>query len=940
MSSDKISISIPVDTCISGKFHQYTIKAIACMSNRTFTYNCIDETGKAWRLKLYNGMSSVSKEKIVRILQVKPIGTVLPTDIGEYANTLFTVFPLHSVSDFSQTKVSITFLADIFIPQMANILNSFHKNGIIIRDICPEHILFSEKGNKMAFSGVGNTAQLTGKANMTFEPGFSHHKSYIAPEIEKSGYGIASDFFALGVTLLTIVKGYNPMENISRNVLLSELSKGLVPGIDVEHLKNTSPKMYSLEDQIYYLILGLMIPNPQMRWGYNEIQCWIKKQFIPITYSGVKVDYQFSEPFVIGGEKCWNKNQLATAIAKQKTDVIKNEIIKSLPDFCKKIDLNCAEKIYETCHNDTLSLNSKIFKCVYLIEPSLNGFWWNGQVFHNLSSLSEFAVASDENITFLSEILKNKCLSFFLYARSSFNVKDKNKLNEFINYELWEEECPKKGAYRCAMSYFAQKQDRFFWLENKRFKSVDELLANYYYSGKKLKEISASILKNKMFLAWLWANGYGNMGEKAVIVANDNPDMSFVLLLEICEAAALSKKAVLCARELYMRWGNYAPIFWLIKNIDGYQCNDYNNQIIYDDFKNSGLNNSLKISELSENAQQFVIKYNLFISQTLDNPFLIHNGNIDSVFTYYPLYDDYYFCCEWEDFKVSPAFLKSIDEPTDKSVISGWLNSFENKESERLHNYLNLLPSTDKNKIDGKKILSKKMCSGIIFGNFFITIINLIVSCICIYFEFPYAILFFAVALMFPIWSTILYRNKKRRIKSQNNAVDIIFSKRNHVNSLIDSLPDLNVELLNLITDKTSKKSKVDIKKISSFKLNDSQLEIESIEFGFGGIILGIISFIGNFALIASMLFCINTDLDFNECVIGFILYAIAYFIVLPFIITSGQGLNNGLRWLIASFILLTVMAVGTCIDELFCFGSVVLPVAIGIIVLIICIFL
>ncbi len=659
----KMRLSLPPGTVLRGIKHTYTVKNIICLSERSITVLCNSEDGRSWRLKFYNGNTSVTEEIQRKILSIPMQGVVLPIDIGEFSNIRFSVFPMLSITSTDKFPMSLQLLVDKIIPQLAYVLEQYHKQGVLLRDICPEHILYKPAEQQIAYSGFSNPIMLRGRANVSKSPGWGQHFSYLAPEIEQYGYSTCSDYFALGVTLLTLVKGMNPIETMSRKEFLEKLSRGSVPGIDIPYLKSTPYELYSIEDKIFYLVLGLLIPDPRKRWGYEEIRCWLHNQHIPLVAKGGKTRYQFSEPFVIGNTKCWNEKELAITLASQK-EAWNESTMQRLVKFSKTHQMKCCDMFSMYYEDQRISPKGKIFRCIYTLNPTMSGLWWDAVCYPNMQGLIREVNRNQFHINVVSQMLQDQCFSYFCRLRGKIKESVQKNIPEFEQMEQMEIANPGTGVYRCVMRFAQQAQSRTFAIEGTNYTSIYQLLNNFKDNGKRLKSLSRLILANHSFQAWLWANGMEQAGKYANQMAEEHPERSFFLLLSICESQAKEEGTRRLARSLFLHWGEYAPIIWLANNIQHYKVVSKNHEVLFEVFAKAKfcLSDSLEI--LAQNAQNLLVDYQTFVSRTITD-FSVFQQEEDALYEYgyYPVQRDGLFNCKWENgLEVCPAFLRYVEE--------------------------------------------------------------------------------------------------------------------------------------------------------------------------------------------------------------------------------------------------------------------------------------
>ncbi|MCR5734339.1 MAG: serine/threonine-protein kinase, partial [Lachnospiraceae bacterium] len=262
-------VSLPPGTMLSGNRSEYEVKKFIGVSDRSISVICKDRQGREYRLKLYDGEHPVDGKLLEKCLQTVTDGVVRFIDSGSYQNCFFMVCENYPFKSIDRQTISVQTIRSVILPGILSVMHAFHERQVVLRDIAPEHILYDHDSKAVYYLGFSNILYLGKKAAFLREPGYGQKGIYIAPEAEKRGYGPASDHFSLGVMLLNILKGEKAFEGITQEAFYSELKAGRVPGIDIKYLKNTSYDMYSTEDKLYYLILGLLIPDPDKRWGYG-----------------------------------------------------------------------------------------------------------------------------------------------------------------------------------------------------------------------------------------------------------------------------------------------------------------------------------------------------------------------------------------------------------------------------------------------------------------------------------------------------------------------------------------------------------------------------------------------------------------------------------------------------------------------------------------------
>ena len=149
----------------------------------------------------------------------------------------------------------------LYVAELALAIEHLHRNGIVYRDIKPENILIAPDGHlKLTDFGLSKDISKT-KCTSTF----CGTAEYMAPEIvNQQMYGMAVDWWALGILMYMMLFGDTPFRDDNRSVMFQNITTGKPKFPD-----NADPAAVSL-------IEGLLVKQPGMRRGLKEMK---KHQF-------------------------------------------------------------------------------------------------------------------------------------------------------------------------------------------------------------------------------------------------------------------------------------------------------------------------------------------------------------------------------------------------------------------------------------------------------------------------------------------------------------------------------------------------------------------------------------------------------------------------------------------------------------------------------------
>ena len=177
-----------------------------------------------------------------------------------------------------------------YIQTLASCLRAVHKKGVIHHDIKPDNILFSQNDViKLSDFGIANKNIGT--------------RSYMSPEIFTRNSNTKKDprvdIYALGVTLMELLIGTNPFNNLSIEEILEKHQKVDFP---IQKLSNWQQE----------IILKSINKTPELRFQFMiEFEEAIKAKYVPILF---KKDRLKAAELVGIAEKELNKNKWRSAL--------------------------------------------------------------------------------------------------------------------------------------------------------------------------------------------------------------------------------------------------------------------------------------------------------------------------------------------------------------------------------------------------------------------------------------------------------------------------------------------------------------------------------------------------------------------------------------------------------------------------------------------------
>ena len=177
--------------------------------------------------------------------------------------------------------------------QAAAALAYCHHNNVIHKDIKPSNYFFRDKEHKeivlgdFGISSVMEGGERMHRTTQARTPVYAAPEMYndvIDGEVEITP---AADYYSLGITLMTLWLGENPLSQNER-VMMRKKNEGRLPRIN------------ELPDRVKMIVQGLTAVNPNSRWGYDEVERWFLGEDVKVDISSPLLKYR---SFVVDPER-------------------------------------------------------------------------------------------------------------------------------------------------------------------------------------------------------------------------------------------------------------------------------------------------------------------------------------------------------------------------------------------------------------------------------------------------------------------------------------------------------------------------------------------------------------------------------------------------------------------------------------------------------------
>ena len=257
------------------------------------------------------------------------------------------------------------------LKELHDALRYLHTNGIFHRDLKPENILVREEDPlRLVFSDFGIASLSEASIRFTRGAGTLH---YAAPEQIVAAATVTgkTDYWSLGMILFEMLAGRHPFSELGEYAIAAVIATGSTgTGGNLPFEMIADPKWRTL-------CQGLLVRDPQQRWGSEEVGQWLRGDATLIVSS--QHQKNAIRPYMFAGKEYYDLNSLAVALAANWENAIKDFHRRYLSNWFSGALFNqeLARKSDEILERNDISHDEKI--CFLLYEmTSCSCVYWKG----------------------------------------------------------------------------------------------------------------------------------------------------------------------------------------------------------------------------------------------------------------------------------------------------------------------------------------------------------------------------------------------------------------------------------------------------------------------------------------------------------------------------------------------------------------------------------
>jgi len=469
--------------------------------------------------KIYRREASIKTEVVSALKRINSPHVAKLFDTGTIDGYVYEILPYYPDGSLQNKKVSYEQLKEQYIPALNNGLKALHDQNIIHKDLKPSNIMVDNMTNNIAIIDFGiSSVRDSGMTMLVTKTGMT--PIYSAPETFRNVYLSESDYYSLGITLYELFTGTLPYQGLEQEDLERMISVQRIP----------LPEDMPLD--LKQLILGLTYNdisnrnkknNPNRRWGYKEVDNWLKgiKQVIP----GEGISSNNMTPFKFLNEDYTDIKELTIAMLNNWDEGKKQLYRGYLTQHLQKIDLSLA-KICMKAEQKASQISGQddyiFWDTMYSLNPSIKDFYWQTVNYKNLPALGRSLLEQLQSNTGLNHsfdsALRNNMISKYLRRMEPTKEKQIQALEKIENsFVKAKTNATLRRKYLYLLGYSLSGQ-KIMKLNNASFGTTNELSEHmqslFNHSFEKLQQFCHELINfedelDPQFEAWLLAQGKG-----------------------------------------------------------------------------------------------------------------------------------------------------------------------------------------------------------------------------------------------------------------------------------------------------------------------------------------------------------------------------------------------------------------------------------------------
>ena len=362
-------------------------------------------SGKSFILKYYRRENAVKVSVLKKLQEIRNPCVAPLAGYGEYQGHQYAVIPYYRFPALSEalkagTRFSEEELRQFVIPSVISALKAVHDAGIIHKDLKPANLIPDDTGEHVVLIDFGISSAAGTNTLVVTETGMT--PVYAAPEAIQGIFHRESDYYSLGITVFELFTGFTPFQNAG---LSAEEAARMASVSQIEFPEGFPPELRKLVLGLTYRDLSHRNEpdNPNRRWGYNEVERWLRGEDLPVpgefpggAFAGIMPSFP---PYGFAGTRYTEISALARAMLMHPEAGLR-ELGRGILTHHFGLCDAAREKLCQDAESDFQASPDIIGKygvfcrLMYQLSPETSALFCGGREFQDFRDLGAMAISA------------------------------------------------------------------------------------------------------------------------------------------------------------------------------------------------------------------------------------------------------------------------------------------------------------------------------------------------------------------------------------------------------------------------------------------------------------------------------------------------------------------------------------------------------------------
>lgn len=601
------------------------VRQLSAGTGQAKTYLCENRHGGRFAAKIYPDMNGVGNAVRRFLYQADYPYLVCLLDHGvseiQGRKCAFEIFEYMDQGTLAlRAPLDEYYVEKTVIPCLNEALHGMHEAGFLHRDVKPDNMYgaVSKEGTPCAKLGDFGISVPLGKDGSYCDAALAFTPGYVPAEVLGTGmYSPASDYYGLAVSIYYLLTGKQIYEGMKPDEIMIRTRRG-----ELMHYEGVSRRMASLLE-------GLTVQDPRYRWGYKEVKAWISGANVPVfRYS--QEEQILDPPYQLTARiSCSSLRELAQALCRYPEEGRQHLYDGLLSDSLRRQYQHLSNALSDlTVNHFPHARNAGLTGAVHLIDPSMEGFFWDGRIYEGIFPLLQELrqeVARGSLSASSEELLTSGILSY--YYADVFSEEDMTVVRS-----VEQEAAGNVMRAACELVLRLLPEAIYKPDDNTEIRDIDGYIGFLEKNPAGLKEQIYLDFNKDYFQCWLNVIGYSmafrewrDFFYKGGRISQDGRIMGNVcqFLERICpERQSVLRRMVICELEK-------EPEYWLKNHLDLYEMDEMMEHMAQENFSGVEYTENMSIPELLRAEHELKEYMHELRRDFLNNPYLYELGVYD-----------------------------------------------------------------------------------------------------------------------------------------------------------------------------------------------------------------------------------------------------------------------------------------------------------------------